>query len=97
MSAFEAKVTTKGQITLPAKLREDMKLRPGDKVLFIEEPDGTVRMEPKNVSMLELRGIARSGEVSVTGRMIEDWIEESRSARWDRSRSISKTSKKHRL
>ena len=32
-----AKITTKGQITIPAEIRKKLHLKPGDKVLFIEE------------------------------------------------------------
>jgi len=34
-----AKVTSKGQITIPAEIRKKLHLKPGDKVLFIEEDD----------------------------------------------------------
>lgn len=32
-----AKITSKGQITIPKELRMSLKLKPGDKVLFLEE------------------------------------------------------------
>ena len=32
-----AKVTSKGQITIPVEIRKQLNLKPGDKVLFIEE------------------------------------------------------------
>lgn len=32
-----AKITTKGQITIPVEIRKKLHLKPGDKVLFIEE------------------------------------------------------------
>ena len=34
-----AKVTSKGQITIPRDIREKMKLKTGDKILFFEEDD----------------------------------------------------------
>ena len=30
-------MTTKGQVTIPAKLREKLGLRPGDRVAFVEQ------------------------------------------------------------
>ena len=39
-----ATMTQKGQITIPKKIREALNLHMGDKVDFIEEPDGTVKM-----------------------------------------------------
>jgi len=38
MANFEAKVTSKGQITLPAKLRSALRIAVGDKVVFSEAP-----------------------------------------------------------
>ena len=32
-----AKVTSKGQITIPVEIRKQLNLKPGDKVLFIQE------------------------------------------------------------
>jgi len=86
MRTFEAKVTTKGQITLPTKLREGMRLQLGDKVLFIESADGTVHMEAENASLLHLRGIVKGKTVSVTGTQIAKWIKASREARIDPKR-----------
>ena len=34
-----AKVTSKGQITIPRDIREKMNLKKGDKILFFEEDD----------------------------------------------------------
>lgn len=33
-------VTSKGQVTIPKKIRLRMGLKPGDQIEFIEEPDG---------------------------------------------------------
>ncbi|MBI2784596.1 MAG: AbrB/MazE/SpoVT family DNA-binding domain-containing protein, partial [Gammaproteobacteria bacterium] len=38
---YHAKVTSKGQITLPAGLRAKLKLMPGSRVDFEERPDGS--------------------------------------------------------
>jgi AbrB family looped-hinge helix DNA binding protein len=35
-----AKITSKGQITLPKAVRERLGLRPGDQVLFVEDEQG---------------------------------------------------------
>ncbi len=39
----KAKVTSKGQITIPKEVRERLGLRPGDEVEFVEEGEG-IRM-----------------------------------------------------
>ena len=35
-----ARVTSKGQITIPKEVRERLGLRPGDEVEFVEDADG---------------------------------------------------------
>lgn len=37
-----AKVTTKGQVTIPFKVRESLGIRPGDELEFRESPEGYV-------------------------------------------------------
>jgi AbrB family looped-hinge helix DNA binding protein len=40
MSTAHATVTSKGQITIPLKVRKDMDLKPGSRVLFYPQEDG---------------------------------------------------------
>ncbi|HOO64563.1 MAG TPA: AbrB/MazE/SpoVT family DNA-binding domain-containing protein [Synergistaceae bacterium] len=47
-----AKVTLRGQITIPAAIRRKLKIREGDKVVFVEK-DGRIFVE--NAAMLALR------------------------------------------
>jgi antitoxin PrlF len=44
----EARMTSKGQITVPRDVRLKLNLKPGDRVLFIVEDDGAVRMRAAN-------------------------------------------------
>lgn len=81
MGRFEAKMTSKGQITLPAPLRSAMHLKPGDKLVFVEDAGG-YRLEPQVSTLADLRGIVRDGSGPVTTDQIAAWIEESRAARW---------------
>jgi AbrB family looped-hinge helix DNA binding protein len=41
-----AKVTSKGQITIPVSIRRRLSIREGDKLLFIDGPDGVVMVNP---------------------------------------------------
>jgi antitoxin PrlF len=50
-------VTRKGQTTIPIKVRNHLKLRPGDKIEFVIERNGTVVLHPKNIDVRQLRGM----------------------------------------
>jgi AbrB family looped-hinge helix DNA binding protein len=56
-----AKITTRGQITLPIAIRKKLNVKDGNKVVFIEE-NGRIVIE--NAGMLALRE-ARKGMVGV--------------------------------
>ena len=42
-----AKVTSKGQITIPISIRKKLNIEEGDKLLFIEKTDGFLIVNPK--------------------------------------------------
>lgn len=41
-------LTSKSQVTLPKRVREHLRLKPGDAVEFLIQPDGAVVVEPVN-------------------------------------------------
>ena len=86
MDRFEATVTSKGQVTLPARLRSALGIKSGDKLVFHRDEDGAVRLDGVTAGMTEtladLGGIVRRAPVPVDGQRIARWIEESRGARW---------------
>lgn len=41
-----AKVTSKGQITIPVSIRRRLRINEGDKLLFIDRPEGVVMVNP---------------------------------------------------
>jgi len=41
-----AKITSKGQITIPISIRRKLDIHEGDKVLFIYKPDGVLMVNP---------------------------------------------------
>jgi len=41
-----AKITSKGQITIPISIRRKLELNEGDKVLFIYKPEGVMMVNP---------------------------------------------------
>ena len=50
-------ITSKGQVTIPKPVRDKLKLRTGDRLDFIVESDGTVRLVPITASIKELKGL----------------------------------------
>ena len=68
-----AKVTAKGQITIPKHVREKLNLRPGDKVRFEMDDDGGARMKAINRSIDEIAGMLKPyTTVRLTTEQIKD-------------------------
>ncbi|MBX3268559.1 MAG: AbrB/MazE/SpoVT family DNA-binding domain-containing protein [Acidobacteria bacterium] len=76
----EAKITSKGQITIPLEVRKKLGLRPGDKIVFEEIGDEhgmTVRPVKGESPFAKYRGIERSGG----GRSLDEIVAEVRAMR----------------
>jgi AbrB family looped-hinge helix DNA binding protein len=70
-----ATVTSKGQVTLPQKIQEALRVRPGDRIDFVLGEDGEVRLRAGEVDVGELRGfLRRPGRPTVTLEAMEDAI-----------------------
>lgn len=52
-----ATVTTKGQTTIPKKIREHLKLHAGDRIDFIIDDKGKVLVQPATLDVKELDGV----------------------------------------
>ncbi len=65
----EAKVTSKGQVTIPKEVREALHIDAGDRVQFFIREDGVVELRPRTVDLKDLYGILQyKGEpLSVEG------------------------------
>jgi AbrB family looped-hinge helix DNA binding protein len=50
-------LTSKGQTTIPKDIRDRLGLKPGDKIKFMVNPDGSVTLVAANLSVRQLRGI----------------------------------------
>jgi AbrB family looped-hinge helix DNA binding protein len=72
---MESAVTVKGQATIPKAIREHLRLKPGDRIKFFVNPDGSVALLPK-LSASALRGFLKSKRrpvaISVMNQAIED-------------------------
>ena len=79
MTVMEAKVTSKGQVTLPVELRTRLGIEPGDRVVFVEQSDGTFTLRVRSGTFADLRGILSGKVPEATSAEIREWIDEARS------------------
>ena len=70
----EAKMTSKGQITVPKDVRLKLGLRPGDRVRFIVEDDGRVRLLPAKRDISELVGMLPKPKRALTLEEMDEAI-----------------------
>ena len=66
-----AKITTKGQITIPIHIRKKLNLKDGDKVIFLEENGRVVMENSTKVALREVRD-AFEGEAERLGLETEE-------------------------
>ena len=55
----ESTITTKGQCVVPKKIRDYMRLNPGDKIDFVIREDGEVFVQPVILDVRELKGLMK--------------------------------------
>jgi len=68
----ESTITTKGQCVVPKKIRDYMRLNPGDKIDFVIREDGEVYVRPVILDVRELKGqMKKPGRKPVTLRDME--------------------------
>ena len=73
-----AKITSKGQITIPREVRQALGVRPGDRLLF-ETDDHGVRVRPLRTErpFAKYRGIGNPG-IPSSKKAINDWLRKMR-------------------
>jgi AbrB family looped-hinge helix DNA binding protein len=70
-------ITSKGQTTIPKKIREYLHLLPGDRVDFVVDKEGKVVLEPATVDVRELEGILhRPGMKAVSTEEMKKAVKE---------------------
>jgi len=69
-----AKITSKGQITIPNEVRKALNLKPGDRVDFFQNLDGEYVLFPMNRSIMDLRGILAGFDVPKTDEEMNEAI-----------------------
>jgi AbrB family looped-hinge helix DNA binding protein len=77
-----ATLTSKGQITLPRRVREHLRVQVGDTVDFVIGADGEVRVRSGDVEVSALKGLLRQpGRRPVTLDQMDEAIRRSHSRR----------------
>lgn len=67
-----ATLSSKGQITLPKKVREALRVERGDRLELTLRDDGVVEMRPRTLDLMDLCGILKP---EVRGVSVEDMNE----------------------
>ena len=67
-----AKVTSKGQVTVPVEIRQKLNINDGNKILFYENELGQVIIENANVSAFHNIKKAMEGEAEKAGIYTDD-------------------------
>lgn len=86
-----AKITSRGQITIPIDVRKKLGLKEGDKVIFIEEGDNIIFA---NAAKVAFRNMQKSfeGEAEKLGLKDEqdvvDMVDEVRQEMWDQRYAV---------
>lgn len=67
-------LTSKGQITVPKRVREALAVGPGDRLAFRIREDGTVTVEAETVELGRLRGAIKPRVRGVTVEAMDEAI-----------------------
>ena len=85
-----AALTSKGQITIPIEVREELGLKTGDRIEFVKSEGGKFFIQPKKGSIMNLRGMFKwtgkpvsveEVDEAIAAHVVEDW------ERFERQRS----------
>jgi AbrB family looped-hinge helix DNA binding protein len=81
-----ARISSKGQVTIPISIRRKLKLREGDKVVFMEQAGGIVLLNSNLLAWRELQEDFSGVAAEVGWESEEDAVNfcrELRQARWE--------------
>jgi AbrB family looped-hinge helix DNA binding protein len=90
MEAAIGKVSARGQVAIPADLREKMRLKEGEKVLFVLEGNTLIVKPIQSVSWEEITEPLRKAKKKIREDQVVDFIHEMRRKR--RESSSTRTS-----
>jgi antitoxin PrlF len=69
-------VAGKGQTTIPGEIRRHLKLKAGDRLEFLVEPDGRVILVPATVDVADLKGLLAPAPRRVSIEEMDDAVRE---------------------
>jgi len=80
---YRARITSQGQITVPKRVRDALRVAPGDELEFELVPDGAMVRPERRRSILEFAGIAgeRSRLLPRTARELDELLSAANTAR----------------
>ncbi|CAN5756759.1 hypothetical protein BH20ACT11_BH20ACT11_12500 [soil metagenome] len=74
----EARVTSKGQLTIPSEVRQALGIREGDSIVFeVEGGEMRVRVARRPVSFADYAGIWREGE-GLSSEEVDEYVRDLR-------------------
>lgn len=74
MGMTTAKVTSKGQITIPREVRAALGLETGSRVEFVARGDGTYEIVPATRSVRDLKGVVRTRRRAISIEQMEEAV-----------------------
>jgi len=66
-----SKITAKGQTTIPAEIRADLGVGPGDRLEYVKLPDGQTVVRKAVNGFESLRGIIKTDRAYTTEEIVE--------------------------
>jgi len=79
MKEIISTITSKGQVTIPAEVRRYLGIKTNDKIAFVMDAEGTVRLKvPRYPDIASLRGAAGSLGKPLTWQQMQETAYEDR-------------------
>lgn len=72
---MEATLTSKGQITIPKAIRQQLNLNKGDRLEFLLDKQKIIRIMPKTTSIKKLKGCVAKRKRPVSLKRMQKTIE----------------------
>ena len=66
-----SKITAKGQTTLPAEIRAELGVGPGDRLEYVRQPDGRIIVQKARHGLESLRGIIKTDRSYSNEELVE--------------------------